>query len=157
MISPRDSGSADMPGGFLRQLLTRLDEESRPSAYYGGSSLETYVFAFEPEGYENPFRVILEIPRKSIDEEAGPTRRDPAEQAFLRESGAFDRLLPNLLQTRAGLFVAVSHGQVIDEDADEFALARRIEQTHRSEFVLIRRVCTDVIEHHFESPEVEKI
>ena len=44
------------------------------------------------------------------------------DEAFERESAAFHRLLPTLLQTRPGLFVAVYGGQVIDEDADEFAL-----------------------------------
>jgi hypothetical protein len=74
-------------------------------------------------------------------------------ESFERESCAFDRLLPTLLDTRPGLFVAVYGGQVIDEDADEFALARRIERTHRSEFVLVRQVSHDCLEHHLQSPE----
>ena len=75
------------------------------------------------------------------------------DEAFERESAAFHRLLPTLLQTRLGLFVAVYGGKVIDDDADEFALARRIERSHRSEFVLVRQVADDHVDHLLQSPE----
>ena len=84
-----------------------------------------------------------------------PTRRSSSEQAFLRELKAFERLLPHLLPAREGLCVAIHGGQIIDEDLDEFALAERIERTHRSQFVLIRRVSRHVMEEHLESPETE--
>lgn len=84
---------------------------------------------------------------------SGVSGEDPTDEAFERESHAFDRLLPKLLQTRPGLFVAIYEGQIIDEDGDEFALARRIERTHRSEFVLIRQVSRNFVDHLLQSPE----
>ena len=77
------------------------------------------------------------------------------DEAYERESAAFHRMLPTLLQTRPGRFVAVYGGQVIDDDANEFALARRIERSHRSEFVLVRRVVRDHVDHLLQSPEAE--
>lgn len=73
-----------------------------------------------------------------------------------REAAALERMLPELLATRAGEYVAVRGGRVIDHDADEFALARRVEGEHRSNFVLIRKVSRDVPqEDRLESPEAE--
>jgi hypothetical protein len=77
------------------------------------------------------------------------------QQEFIRDSRAFDALLPALLGTRLGRFVAIYKGEMIDEDEDEFALARRMEVSHRSEFVLVRRVCTGEPEEHMQSPEAE--
>ena len=77
------------------------------------------------------------------------------QQEFLRESQAFKTLLPTLLKTRQGRFVALYKGEVIDEDEDEFALAKRMEISHRSEFILVRRVCADETEDHMHSPEAE--
>lgn len=42
------------------------------------------------------------------------------------ERKAFQRLLPDLLKTHRGQFVAVHGGQVVDADADESALASRV-------------------------------
>lgn len=42
------------------------------------------------------------------------------------EQVAFQKLLPELLKTRAGQFVALREGCVIDTDTDENALAQRI-------------------------------
>jgi PHD/YefM family antitoxin component YafN of YafNO toxin-antitoxin module len=42
------------------------------------------------------------------------------------EREAFQRLLPELLKTHRGQFVAVHGGQVIDSDPDKEALARRV-------------------------------
>jgi uncharacterized protein (DUF3084 family) len=41
------------------------------------------------------------------------------------ERAAFQRLLPELLKTHSGKFVAIRDGRVVDSDADESALARR--------------------------------
>ena len=84
---------------------------------------------------------------------AAPASMESAKQEFARDSLAFAALLPELLRTRPGLFVAVYQGQVIDEDEDEFALARRMEVSHRRDFVLIRRVCEEEEEDNMLSPE----
>jgi hypothetical protein len=43
-----------------------------------------------------------------------------------RESQAFVRLLPQLLNTHAGKYVAIHDGQVIDSDLDDIALILRV-------------------------------
>jgi hypothetical protein len=43
-----------------------------------------------------------------------------------REYQAFLRLLPQLLGTHQGRYVAVHEGQVIDSDADDIALIQRV-------------------------------
>jgi hypothetical protein len=42
------------------------------------------------------------------------------------EREAFQRLLPELLKTRPGQFVAIHDGRVVDSDSDEVALASRV-------------------------------
>ncbi|CAN5154371.1 hypothetical protein BH10PLA2_BH10PLA2_02240 [soil metagenome] len=42
-----------------------------------------------------------------------------------REYQAFQRLLPKLLETDRGLFVAIHNEQVVDKDLDEMALITR--------------------------------
>jgi hypothetical protein len=44
----------------------------------------------------------------------------------IREHQAFVRLLPHLLATHAGKYVAIHDGQVIDTDADEIVLILRV-------------------------------
>jgi hypothetical protein len=43
-----------------------------------------------------------------------------------REYQAFLRLLPGLLATHRGRYVAVHEGRVVDDDADDLALVRRV-------------------------------
>ena len=43
-----------------------------------------------------------------------------------REHQAFLRLLPQLLSTHQGQYVAVHEGQVVDSDADDIALIQRV-------------------------------
>jgi hypothetical protein len=50
----------------------------------------------------------------------------PARNKWEREYRAFRRLLPILLQTHLGKYVAVHDEQVIDCDADEMALILRV-------------------------------
>lgn len=77
------------------------------------------------------------------------------QEEFQREMSAFDSLLPDLLRSHPGVFVAVFEGQVIDKDEDEFVLAERVERTHRDRFVLIRRVSQEMTQDFLESPEVD--
>ncbi len=43
-----------------------------------------------------------------------------------REYRAFLRMLPELLATHRGRFVAIHEGRVVDDDADDIALVRRV-------------------------------
>ena len=50
----------------------------------------------------------------------------PQDETWEKERAAFHRLKPQLLQTHKGLYVAIHGGQVVDADADNLALARRV-------------------------------
>jgi hypothetical protein len=52
----------------------------------------------------------------------------------------FEFLLPNLLLTDSGKFVAISEGKVVGTDADEFALAKKMSIEQGDKFVLIQQV-----------------
>jgi len=65
-----------------------------------------------------------------LQKQATELERRAREEAFEREYAAFSRLKPQLLQTHRGLFVAVHNGQVVDSDADNLELARRIYANH---------------------------
>jgi hypothetical protein len=54
----------------------------------------------------------------------------PPENKWRREYRAFLRMLPGLLPTYRGKYVAVHNGQVVDSDDDEIALALRIYRQH---------------------------
>ena len=131
---------------------------------YAEPGYAKYTISKPVPGYIEPARLSLEMPLKtakeSIDKEQSPLPMaggSPFERefaAFEREVAAFERLLPALLESQEGNYVAVLDGQVIDADADEFALARRMLRTHRGQFVLIRRVSHDQPpEDYLESPE----
>lgn len=85
------------------------------------------------------------------------TTETSSEDRFDRELTAFQNLLPTLLQNKPGVFVAVYQGDVIDEDVDELALARRMERSYRGEFVLIRRIMRDCLDHLLPSPELDDV
>jgi hypothetical protein len=50
----------------------------------------------------------------------------PPEDKWHREKKAFRRLLPTLLQTHKGQYVAIHEGEVVDTDSDLVALGRRV-------------------------------
>ncbi len=54
----------------------------------------------------------------------------PKEDKWRREQRAFQRLLPNLLHTHAGKYVAIHDEQVVDTDPDLVALGRRVYRRH---------------------------
>ncbi len=85
----------------------RLPEESPPNYPRGGRRL------VEVRPSETPaLEVVLPDP-------APPSKAE-------RERAAFFRLLPELLTTHRGQYVAIHDGQVVDSDADDIALVRRV-------------------------------
>jgi hypothetical protein len=80
---------------------------------------------------------------------------DPMLAQFFQERAAFRKQLPELLKTCPGQYVAVYQGRVIDQDKDEFALARRMDIGYRHEFVLIEKVSIEEDEIRMESPGPE--
>lgn len=65
---------------------------------------------------------------------------DPRRTAMQREIAAYQRLLPQLVQTHLGKTVAIFQGEMIDFDEDPVALLQRIRAKFPSEVVLRRKV-----------------
>ncbi len=61
------------------------------------------------------------------------------------ERGTFQQLLPELLKTYAGKFVAIKGNQVVDLDADESALAKRTRQNSLRPIYIERVTATPTI------------
>ena len=78
-----------------------------------------------------------------IDKPADSIEQDPSYADFLREEAAFERLLPDLLKTIPGRYVAVLDGKVIDQDKNEIKLAERVIPDNPERFVLIRQVSSE--------------
>jgi hypothetical protein len=76
----------------------------------------------------------------NIEKQSDAVEQDPSYADFLREEAAFERLLPALLNTIPGRYVAVLDGKVIDQDKNQFTLAERISGKYPERFVLIERV-----------------
>jgi len=88
-------------------------------------------------------------------DELEPVTSDTLRCSFQREWIAFQQLLPLLLKTHLGKYVAFAEGNLVDEDKDEIKLAKRIEQRYRDRFVLIRQVCQEDTEDQLPSPEAD--
>jgi hypothetical protein len=74
-----------------------------------------------------------------------PDRLEPDRQAFRR-------LLPELLRTHRGQFVAIHDGQLVDADPDEIALARRV-FARRYDPVYMQEVTEEPHIYELSSPE----
>lgn len=132
-----------------------------------GADTQRYILSIPAGNYDQPFRVTIEfaarnesvdeLPTGRIDTESPRSHETVVGEAFRREMGAFELILPDLLRTHLGKFVAVFRGRVVDHDDDEFALARRVERDWRNDFVLIQRVPPLEAEDHMESPESEPL
>ncbi len=81
---------------------------------------------------------------------------DPHYLAFQRELSAFQGMLPALLQSRRGMYVAIRQGRVVDQDEEEITLAERVYTKCPHEYVLIRCVTEDAPpQEYLCSPEVD--
>ena len=65
---------------------------------------------------------------------------DDFERNIKREMEHFRRLLPDLLRSEKGNFVAISNGQIVDKDSSELLLAERVTKQSHKDFVLIQEV-----------------
>ena len=69
-----------------------------------------------------------------------------------KERETFQRLLPELLKTHDGKFVAIQGDRMVDSDVDESALVQRT-RTHNFRPVYIERVTQTPVIIEFSSPE----
>jgi Family of unknown function (DUF5678) len=61
----------------------------------------------------------------SIETFPAPVLPPPPEDKFRREQEAFYRLLPELLRTQAGQFVAIHEGEVVQSGDDQIEVVER--------------------------------
>jgi hypothetical protein len=137
--------------------IPRYPSSSRPAVEsYVRKPAGSYVFDTCLKAFSDPGQVAIGFPSvRSIDAEAEFTTVRSIEHEFQREENAFLRMLPSLLRTNYGKFVAVVDGRLTDEDDDEIVLAERVERKFRTRLVLIRRVIQGEIQDHIPSPEGE--
>lgn len=82
--------------------------------------------------------------------------REEARRVMDAEIDAFTLLHPHLLATIPGQFAAIYQGKLVDHDADQIALIRRIEHEYPGRTVLIRPVKPDTeTTIHVRSPRIE--
>ena len=75
------------------------------------------------------------------------------DEAWEKERAAFHRLKPQLLQTHKGLYVAIHGGQVVDTDADNLALARRVMSNLKGKPFYLQLVSEETRTFEVPSPE----
>ena len=76
----------------------------------------------------------------SVSPEEGVKWSEVLDKNIDRELVHFRRLLPELLHTDKGKFVAIADGAVVGRDADEHDLANRMAVEQAGKFVLIQLV-----------------
>ena len=82
--------------------------------------------------------LLAEGLRPAAPAAGAPTAEQEAVMA--RERAAYEAMHVDLLAAYAGKYVAVHGGQLVDHDADETALLRRIVSRFPGEVVLLKRV-----------------
>jgi PHD/YefM family antitoxin component YafN of YafNO toxin-antitoxin module len=102
-------------------------------------------------------RVAVIIPADEFEEfrlwRDNQSRQQKSLDQLQNERAAFRRLLPELLETHPGQFVALQDGRLIDADADEGALARRT-LNKAGKPVYIQEVRAEPRVYEVPSPEV---
>lgn len=78
--------------------------------------------------------------KEEIMEKLTPQSQSDCPSEFEKERAAFLKMLPELLKTYPGWFVAIRDEKILDKDKDEFALGRRVCRPPHQEFILIERV-----------------
>lgn len=66
--------------------------------------------------------------------------RESVRNNVQHELAAFQEMLPKLLVDHAGEFVALSDGKLLDQDKDEFVLAKRVSRKFPGKFVFIQEI-----------------
>jgi PHD/YefM family antitoxin component YafN of YafNO toxin-antitoxin module len=85
-----------------------------------------YAVAIPLDDYRRFQKWREEAEREAQIRDHDEALRQTQGEAWEKERAAFHRLKPQLLQTHKGLYVAIHGGQVVDADADNLVLARRV-------------------------------
>jgi prevent-host-death family protein len=75
-------------------------------------------------------------------------------QIIRREEAAFEQMKPELLKTHKGKFVAIHDGKLVDFDADESTLAKRVYARFGYRTILMTEVTETPRVYHVNSPRV---
>ena len=117
------------------------------------ADLEQGPLILEHEGEPVAAIISIEDYQRFVAGQDYDTWRQEQLQSLQPEREAFRRLLPDLLKTYEGQFVAIHDGQVVDVDKDSATLARRTRaQGHRP--VYIQKVMKEPRIVELPSPEV---
>ena len=91
--------------------------------------------------------VIVDAISFDFDEETSEEEVDPQQkewdEVYAYEEKAFAQVLPELLQSHKGQYVAVKNQQLIDSDTDLGELHSRVRKIYPDEFVLMTQVIED--------------
>ncbi len=91
--------------------------------------------------------------RKMPQESTIETQRRVYQESFEQERAAFYRLKPQLLQTHRDQYVAVHDSRVVDSDADDAELAKRVMAKYARQAVYIQLVSEELPSFELPSPE----
>lgn len=85
-----------------------------------------------------PVNDVLEAAITLAEAEMTPT--DSQEKVMSQEEEAYQSMLTELVSQYDGAYVAIYQGQLVDHDADELALLRRLDAQYPDEIVLMKQV-----------------
>ncbi len=110
--------------------------------------MSDYVTISIPESLYRRARDLAELNRQPVDamiaealEQAFPVFYvSPERETMAKEQEAYARMRESLLATHEGLYVAIHGGELVDADANEMALLRRIDARFPNKVVHMRQV-----------------
>lgn len=79
-------------------------------------------------------------PEELVEKAIRELLRSEADRILAREMDAFRTLHSSLLQQFPKEYVAIHRGELIDHDADQYALYLRVDETYPDEIILIKQV-----------------
>lgn len=91
--------------------------------------------------------------QKASQESRAEARHRAYQESFEQERAAFYRLKPQLLKTHRDQYVAVHGSQVVDSDADDAELAKRVMAKYPHQAVYIQLVSEELPSFELPSPE----
>jgi uncharacterized iron-regulated protein len=89
--------------------------------------------------------------------EAAVSPPDAQVAAMAQEEAAYQAMHAELVRSHLGDYVAIYQGQLVDHDADELRLLKRLDKAYPSKVVLMKQVKpTPQAELHHRSPRLER-
>lgn len=106
------------------------------------------------EGDGKPLLIVLPYAEyDALVKQKQQEQRKAYMEAFERERVAFETLKPQLLKTQLGQYVAIHGGQVVDSDASDTELAKRVLPRYPKQAVYIQLVQNELPVYEITSRE----